>query len=113
MKRLWQKHPLLILAFGLAMVLTLVFSVRVAMFAPHWRGSDIAAQPIQGWMTPRLIMHAYDVPPEIVAQALAIPEHSNLRLPLSELAKTRGVTVDTLLVTLNAAIAAYHESLAK
>jgi len=108
MRRLWQRHRLLLLAFGLALGLTLVFAVRAVMFTPPWPGAEFADRPVEGWMTPRFIVHAYGLPPEVVAEILAMPPHSDPHLPLAELARSRGLPLDALLDPLNAAIAAHR-----
>lgn len=113
MKRLWQTHKLLVIAFAVALTLTLGFGIRAAMFVPrlHFKMPNAAEQPVQAWMTPKFIVHTYDMPGPVVGEVLGIDRGTNPDQPISAIAKARGVDPTTLTIPMDAAIKAYHESL--
>ena len=115
MKHLWQTHKILLITFAVALTLTLGFGIRAAMFAPrlHFKMPNAAEQPVQAWMTPKFIVHTYDLPGTVVGEVLGIERGSSPHLPISAIAKARGVDPTTLTIPMDAAIKAYHESLQK
>jgi hypothetical protein len=104
---LWSGHRWLLAGFLVAATLALLFAVRVALSVQDWpeeRDADI-----EGWMTPRYVALSWDVPPELVAAALALPrDGTGRRITLDELARQRAVPVETLVAELEAAIAAFR-----
>lgn len=102
------------IARGLAVVLVLAvlgmvfFAARAMMVTSAWHNHPNPQDPIAGWMTPRYISRSWQVPPEIVAQALALEtDGSGRKVTLAELAAERGTDLDALTAALTAAIAAY------
>ena len=81
----WRRHPILTLAFALAVVATLVFGFRAAKFALalHWRSE----QPVASWMTPRYIARTY-----------------GLDQPLFAIAGEQGVPTADLIAAVQAAV---------
>ena len=68
-KRLWRRAPWLTLATVLAFLLALVFALRFGFAVWHW--VTLPTDPeLAGWMTPRFVAHAWDLPPEVLLQAL-------------------------------------------
>jgi hypothetical protein len=106
MTRLWRNQRYLVLAFGVATALTLFFAVRAVLFALLWADPNHGMHPVEDWMTPRFIVHAYDLAPEQVAKALSLPVGSHPRLPLAELAHDQGVAPMVLVDRIEALIAA-------
>jgi hypothetical protein len=104
---LWTRHRWLLLAFLAAAALAILFALRVAISLEDWpeeRDADI-----EGWMTPRYVALSWDVPPDVIASALALTrDGSGRRITLDELAEQRGVQVETLAADLEAAIAAFR-----
>lgn len=91
MKRKW-----LIAGFVLAAALTLFFAVRAAMFAVFWLDPHRDRHPVEPWMTPRYIVRTYDIPREVLAEALQLDEGDNPKMPLETLAKEHAIPVETL-----------------
>lgn len=105
-RRMWQHAPGLTVALAAALVLSLVFAFRLTFDAMHWNDTP-ENDPLAGWMTPRYVAHSWDLPPETVAEALALDrDGSGGRVTLNDIAEARGVPVDTLIDALEAAIAA-------
>lgn len=104
---IWTRHRWLLLGFLATAAIALLFAIRVAISLQDWpeeRDADI-----EGWMTPRYVALSWDVPPEVIVGALSIPrDGSGRRITLDELAKERGIPVETLVAALEAAIAAFR-----
>lgn len=108
-KRLWKEAPVLTLALLAALVLSAFFAVRLTIGAFYWGDPAHMDQPIEGWMSPRFVAHSWDVPPELVAETLALPrDGSGRRITLEKLAAERGVPLGALIAELEAAIAAHR-----
>lgn len=109
MKALWRDHPVLLTLFVLAAGLSLGFALRALVVAVLWLGPP-SDKPVAGWMTPRFIVKSYELPPEVVAEALAIPPESRPRQPLLEIARDQGRPVAELIEAIEAAILAQGEA---
>ena len=59
-KRLWQTHRLLLIAFTVAAALTLFFAIRTTAFFIYW--SNHQNVEIEGWMTIGYVAHSYRRP---------------------------------------------------
>lgn len=104
---LWARHRWLLMGFAAALALALFFGVRAAVLAVLWSGHQ--DETLAGWMTPRYVAMSWDVPPEVVGEALAIAQDgSGRRLTLAEIAAARGVPLAALEAELADAIAAYR-----
>lgn len=101
------RFPWLSAGFALALVLTVLFSVRLFHAAERWSHPILPDQPLAGWMTPRYAARCMHVPPEVVAAILNLDaEDHKRRATLSMLAQDRGVDEATFLRDLEAAIVA-------
>jgi hypothetical protein len=106
-RKLWTRHRWLLMGFLAAAALAILFAVRAVISMQDW--PEHADEDIEGWMTPRYVALSWDVPPEVIVGALSIPrDGSGRRITLDELAKDRGVPVETLAADLEAAIAAFR-----
>jgi hypothetical protein len=104
---LWRAHRWLLLGFLAAVALALFFGVRAVVFSVYWAGHRDEA--IAGWMTPRYVAMSWDVPPEVVGEALSLPrDGTGRRVTLTEVAAAQGVSVGALAGELAGAIAAYR-----
>lgn len=105
--QLWSRHRWLLIGFVLTVALAVFFGVRALMFTLYW--SDHRDETIAGWMTPRYVAMSWQVPPEVVGEALALqPDGSGRRTTLAELATARGVRVDALAEEVARAIEVYR-----
>lgn len=103
-RKLWQRHPLLTTAFGLAVLASLVFALRGLMFAGMlWLRAE---QPVEGWMTPRFIALVYGLEVEAVEATLGLTDDDARGLSLERLAQMQGRPVADLMEAVNATIAA-------
>jgi hypothetical protein len=110
--RLWRSHRALVVAFALALALTLVFAARALVFAVYWADPAHRDRAIEGWMTPRYIAHSWDLPPATVGAALGLAPGAGradgARLTLEEIAEARGTSVAALAAAIEAAAAAHR-----
>ena len=104
---LWRRHRWLLLGFLAAVALALFFGVRAAVFTVYWSGHRDEA--IAGWMTPRYIAHSWEVPPQVVGEALGLtPGGDARRVTIEEVARSRGLPVAEVAATVTVAIEAFR-----
>lgn len=98
----WRRHPILTLAFALAVVATLVFGFRAAKFALalHWRSE----QPVASWMTPRYIARTYGLDRDALARLIGTTDRDDLGQPLFAIAGEQGVPTADLIAAVQAAV---------
>ncbi|NBD31276.1 MAG: hypothetical protein GVY31_14720 [Alphaproteobacteria bacterium] len=112
LRRLWHRAPVLTLVAGGALVLALVFALRLFMAISHWNAAPTDPH-LAGWMTPRFVAHSWDVPREVILDSLALaPDGPGRRITLEELAQARSTPLPRLLDQLQAAIDAHRAGLA-
>lgn len=105
----WKRHKFLLLAFVLAIATTGFFAVKLVMATVYWSDPAHRDQHIEGWMTPGYIAHSWNVPPDLIAAELGIqPGGPPKRVTLDDIARDRGVSVDTLTRQIDTAIAAFR-----
>ncbi len=101
----------LLAGFILAAALAVFFGIRLFHGAALWSEATPQDPPIASWMTPRYVMRAWDVPPEVIAEALNLDQDGiGRRVTLAELAADRGDTPEALAVRLEDAIAAFRSA---
>ena len=105
-RHLWKRHRTLFLCFLVAVGLMLFFGGRAVMFSLRWDAEALRTQPLAGWMTPRLVSYAHDLPPEVLLPMLGLdPDATPRRMTLEEIAKAQGIPTDRFLAELAARIA--------
>lgn len=104
------RAPVLSALLALAVLATVGFGLRLGVSTLRWSDPAVHDQPIAGWMTPRYVARSWEVPPEVVAEALALGrDGSGRRVTLEALAAQRGVSVASLAAALAAAIDASRQ----
>ena len=91
---LWRTNRLLVIAFTVALALTLFFAVRTVMFYAYW--SQHRDQPIEPWMTLGYIGHSWNVPPETLGQSIGLEPEKPDRRPIGRIAHDLGVNLGDL-----------------
>jgi hypothetical protein len=105
--RLWTRHRFLLIGFVATCVIALFFGTRAVLFTLYW--SEHRDEAIAGWMTPRYVAMSWQVPPEVVGDALALPRDGiGRRATLADLANARGVSLETLAAEVAQAIEAHR-----
>jgi hypothetical protein len=107
--RLWTRHRWLLLGFVLAVALTLFFAIRAVVFSLYWTDPAHRDEAIAGWMTPRYIAYSWEVPPEVIGEALGLqPDGNSRRMTIGEYARETGTSVEDVAARLTGAITAYR-----
>ncbi len=102
LKNNFRRHPFLMSALALALVLTIVFAIRFAMDAVYW--SRHHEQTIRPWMTVGYIGRSWDLKPNKIDEAGGLPKPEHHPLTLAEIARQRGVPVSEVIEQVEAAI---------
>lgn len=106
--RIWKSQKLLVTALLLASGVMLFFAVRMVSFWVFWADPAHRNQNPEPWMTPRYIAHSWQLSPREVAAALGLsgpPKPGEPRQTISQIAKDRGVAVETVLLELQTYLA--------
>lgn len=111
LERLWQQNRMLLLAFVLACALTLFFGVRMVLTTIYWGDPAHRDQPVEGWMTPRYVAHSWQVPPEVVLDALGLEDKRRSGKPptLASIANERDEPLSEIERRVEDAIAGFRE----
>ena len=110
MRRLWREAPFLTAGLGLALLVAAVFAVRLVMGALFWADPKHQDMPIAPWMTPRFVAMSWDLPKDVVIEALGMKPDGKGPQPLEKMARERGVPVEVLISELEAAITVYRSA---
>ena len=84
------------------------FAVRLLIFTIYWSSPAHQNQPLEGWMTPRYVAHSYDIPPELVRDALNLEPGVRKRQTLSEIARNSGLTLQEMGQRINNVAETHH-----
>lgn len=103
MSRLWRDHPRLVLAFALALGLSVFFAGRIVVSAVYW--SSHRQETLAPWMTLGYVGRSWGVDPRALNKAAGLNLPEGNRLTLAEIAQARGVAVADLIDTLDQTIA--------
>ncbi|WP_417270441.1 hypothetical protein [Celeribacter sp.] len=108
-KRLWAAAPLATTALIGASVLALFFVIRLSVAMLLWHNSDHHEKDIEAWMTPGFISHAFNVPHEVILDAVDAPVPPPAgRMSLDEIATYRNVPITDVIAAAQAAVTAFH-----
>lgn len=104
---LWRHHRVALIGFALALVVALVFAVRLTLFSIYWSDPAHRDQRIEGWMTPGYVARSWEVDPEVIRSVLLPPEGAapGSRPTLERIAEAEGIPLEDLVARLEAAIA--------
>ena len=102
---LYRRHPWLVAAFLLAALVALDLTGRfVHLVATRWTAS--AAMTVEGWMTPRYVVHAFGLPRDDLAKVLGLTEDDTPFMSLNDLAAERSMEPAALIAEVQAVVAA-------
>jgi hypothetical protein len=101
MRRLWQRHPRLLAGFVLAVVVAATLLLRGLLLLPHQGDPD---RPVAPWMTPRFIVHTYDLEGPEVGQILGLPPGSRPTETIEQIARAQGRPLDEVMKALQSAV---------
>jgi hypothetical protein len=103
LRTLWNTNRLLVIAFTIALSLTIVFGVRTTAFYVYW--STHRDLPVEGWMPAGYVARSHHVDVEVVREALGLEPGARDRRPIARIAADRGVPVEELVRDVNKALA--------
>ncbi len=103
MRRRIARHPILFAVFLLALALTLFFAIRLSLGAMHWSTARDAT--IEGWMPVGYVARSWDVPRDLLAEAIGIEPGSAQRQSLAWIAREQGESLEGMIARIEAAIA--------
>lgn len=107
--RIWRRHPVLGTLFPLAVALTLWFALQSTVHAIYWSDPVHRDQVIEGWMTPRYVGMSWDVPREVLVQAVGeAPDIPGGKPTLERIAEQQDIPLEVLVGRLEDAITAYR-----
>jgi len=96
--------------FALALALTGFFGFRVVMTTVFWSDPRHTDQQIESWMPLGYIARSWDVPLDVVFDAINVRPDERRWRRLDRLAETRDVPVGALIDTIDQAIEAYRQA---
>lgn len=99
---------LLRIGFGLALVVTLGFGLRFGASLTYWASPANRDQPVEAWMPVGFVARSWQVPPEVLAQALHLSPGERPPQTLEQIARARGEAVADVVARLEAAIESWR-----
>lgn len=103
---LLRRHPVLTLAFTLALLLTLFFAGRFVAQVIYWSNPDHQNQQVQGWMTVGYIGKSWSLPPREIDLIAGLPAPVKGKpFTLDQIARDRGVPVSEVIAQVEQALA--------
>lgn len=102
-----RRHPLLALAFTLALGATIFFGARMVLKTLYWMDPAHQAQALEPWMTPRYIAHGWQVDARALARALGASPDPDERPTLETIAERRGVPLEQVIAEAQAFLATH------
>ncbi len=104
-----RQHKALSLAFLLATVVTIFFLIRTTVSFVYWSNPDYVDQPIAGWMTPLYVSKSWDLPPDVVANALSLERSFGVgRTTLDQIADQQGRDLEALIRDFSIAVETFR-----
>ncbi|MBL9050614.1 MAG: hypothetical protein JNK19_10935 [Tabrizicola sp.] len=104
LKDAWRQRPWLTTAFVIACAATLFFAARFTFYTVYWATHQ--EEPVRPWMTVGYVARSWGLEPRALDEVagLPLPEVKGRPQPLSEIARDRGVPVETVIAEVEAAI---------
>lgn len=103
MRSLWKDHPRLVLAFSVALALTLFFIGNIVVQAVYW--ANHRDEVVQPWMTVGYVGKSWGLMPHRIDEVAGLPQPKDRPMTLIEIATQRGVPVSEVIAQVEAAIA--------
>ncbi|MGR3660684.1 MAG: hypothetical protein ACU0CA_05770 [Paracoccaceae bacterium] len=104
LKSAWARHPVMTAGFLAAVALTILFAIRSTVFLIYWSAPEHFNQPVEGWMTPRYIMHSWQLSPEDVMRVIGDGPMPPRRHTLEEIAADSGIPLSQIIDNLTKAL---------
>lgn len=108
LKRLWHEHKLMLIGFVLVSILTLLFFMRTVIGAVYFNNNK--DRPIEPWMPIGFIAKSYQVPSEVLVQAVGIPLDKSILRQLRRVSQETDIPYDRLVEILMETIKEFRAS---
>lgn len=95
----WRRE-LLLAAFALSVVVTVIFGVRAFHQVPHKKVDE----RIRPWMTINYVAHSHHVPPPVLYEALGLPPKPRDKRSIRQIARAQNIRVEEVILALQQAI---------
>ena len=106
LRYLWTHHRWGMIGFGAALMLALLFAVRLTVFTIYWADPAHRNQPIAGWMTIGYVGRSWGVPPrEIDRRAGLPPPDGGHPLTLEQIAEDQGMPLAVVIALVEVTVA--------
>jgi hypothetical protein len=106
---LWHHNRTALLAFVTVVCLAGFFGVRAGVQFIYWADPAHQDQDIAGWMTPRYVGQSYQVPPDVIEDALQITRGvTPRRASLDTIAAETDMSMDQMQDSIDRAVAAWR-----
>lgn len=98
------------IGFVVALGLTLFFGARTIMTAVYWSDPRHTDQTIEGWMPLGYIARSWNVPRDVVMEAVDLQPDERRWRRLERLAEARDMPVADMIVTIQSAIDTHRQN---
>jgi len=102
----WQLLAVFLVSIGVACW----FLAGVVLDLVYFHDPRHQDQPLQAWMTPKFVVMSYDLPRDVVADLLDLPEGGPGSLTMADIAREQGVTLGELTDIVRSAADAHREA---
>lgn len=103
MKALFRRHRAVMTVLALSLALSLVFATRLVIGAVYW--SQHREEPVRAWMTVGYVGKSWNLDPREIDRVAGLPPPQGQPLTLDDIARQRGVPVDRIIASVEAAVA--------
>lgn len=104
MMQTFRRHPVLSLAFALALGLSLFFAGQFVMRTIYWMNPEHHNQQVMPWMTVGYIGRSWGVDPRELDGEAGLPLPDGDPMTLQQIASERGVPVADVIAEVQAAL---------
>lgn len=111
LRKIWKAAPVATTILFAALAVSVFFAVRIGANWIYWNDPAHRDQHIAGWMTPRYVAHSWNLPPEVIAEAISLQPGEGRPASLDRIADERGIPVEELIRILENAIARHRDAL--
>jgi|AntRauTorcE11897_2_1112592.scaffolds.fasta_scaffold02037_4 hypothetical protein len=107
-RTLWRRHRFLFLGFVAAVAVTVFFAGRLLFFTVYWADPAHRGQRLEEWMTPGYVAHSYNLPADVVREALELDAGGGKRRTLAVIMETSDLTLEEIQRRIDAAAQAHE-----